>query len=470
MIAKIMRVLALLTFFLTSIAVAKKPNIIIIFCDDMGYGDLSCFGATDWQTPHLDTLAKEGVKLTDFYVATAICSASRASLLTGCYPPRVGITGVLFPNDPIGLNPDETTIAEICKTQNYATAAFGKWHLGDHSSCLPTTQGFDQYYGYPYSNDMWPRGPLEFRKYPELPVYQNDEIIRTEEDQTNNTKELTERSVKFIAENANTPFFLYLAHPQPHVPLYVSPQHQGSSDKGGIYGDVIQEIDWSTGQILAALEKHKLTKDTLILFTSDNGPWQIYGNHGGHTGELRGAKGTSWEGGLRVPAILRYPAQIKPNQTINTPVMTIDLLPTIAKLIDAPLPKNTIDGKDIFPILTGTTKEPAQKAYYFFNQPNNLEAMRMGKWKLQFPHEYRSATKHPGKDGKHGKYTHHKSGLELYDLSQDSSESNNVAKQHPELIAQMQKLAQTMRTKLGDKLTKTSGTENRPPAKTPKTK
>ncbi|MGJ8697379.1 MAG: sulfatase family protein [Verrucomicrobiaceae bacterium] len=461
------RIFGVLLAVTTWLSGVEKPNVVLIYCDDLGYGDVGCFGAEGWETPHIDSIAQEGVKFTDFYVAQAVCSASRCALLTGCYANRLGIHGALFPASTTGLNPEETTLAEVCKSVGYATAMFGKWHLGYQEPFLPVNQGFDEYHGYPYSNDMWPSGPVHFKaKFPQLPVYEGAEIVRRETDQTEMTKTLTERSVAFIEKNKETPFFLYLAHPQPHVPLYVSEERKGSS-KGGLYGDVIQEIDWSTGQVLAALEKAGVEEKTLVIFTSDNGPWMVYGNHGGVTGGLRGSKGTSWEGGVRVPCVMKFPGRLKAGSVVKTPVMTIDLLPTIAGLIGAALPEKEIDGKDAWKVLTGEREESVQEAYFFFYGRGNLEAMRMGKWKLQFPHKWRDEKTHPGKDGLPGKYLFPTVGLELFDLEADRNETRDVSAEHPEVMARMQALADQKRAELGDGFKKLKGLDNREPGKAP---
>lgn len=458
---------ALFLFLPSFCLAAAKPNVVLIFCDDLGYGDLGCFGAKGWTTPQIDSIAKDGVRFTDFYSAQAVCSASRCSLLTGCYANRLGVHGALFPGSQTGLHPEETTLAEICKSQNYTTAAFGKWHLGYQEPFLPTNQGFDEYHGYPYSNDMWPSGPVRFMpKYPKLPVYENTEIVRREVDQTNMTTTLTERSVAFIEKNKEKPFFLYLAHPQPHVPLFVADERRGKSEQG-LYGDVIQEIDWSTGQILDALKKNKLDESTLVIFTSDNGPWMVYGNHAGGTDGLKGQKGSSFEGGVRVPCVMKWPGKLKAGLEVNTPFMTIDLLPTIAKLIGADLPDKKIDGKDAWPVITGVQKDPVQEAYFFFYGRGNLEAMRMGKWKLHFPRKWRDGKSEPAHDGHAGKYRWPTVGLELFDLINDRNETRDVSADFPEVMAKMQKLADAKRIELGDGFKKIKGTENRAPGNAP---
>lgn len=318
------------------------------------------------------------------------------------------------------------TLGEICQQASYATAAYGKWHLGHHRQHLAVHHGFDDFFGFPYSNDMWPSGPVEFGKsWPRLPLIEDDEVIVTVEDQTYTTKWLTERSLRFITANQEEPFFLYLAHPQPHVPLYVSPEREGSSAQG-LYGDVLQEIDWSTGEILPTLAELGLEENTWVILTSDNGPWMTYGNHGGTVGLLRGSKGTSWEGGVRVPCVMRWPSKIKPQQVRDDLWGTIDHLPTIAGLLEVPLPEHKIDGADAWPMISGAEEGPVQEAYFYYYGGNNLEAMRMGPWKLIFPHKWRDERSEPGSDGFRGKYLWPKTGLELYNLDDDLAESENV--------------------------------------------
>ncbi|MGJ8726540.1 MAG: sulfatase family protein [Roseibacillus sp.] len=451
-----MKVLILL-FALVLPILAERPNIVLIYCDDLGYGDLSCQGAEGWATPNIDRLAEEGIRFTDFHVAQAVCSASRAALLTGCYANRIDIAGALGPGSKNGIHEDEVTLGEVCQQAGYATAAFGKWHLGHYPQFLPVHHGFDDYFGYPYSNDMWPSGPVEMKpKWPRLPLIEDDEVIVTVEDQTYMTKWLTERSVRFIRENQERPFFLYLAHPQPHVPLYVSPERAGSSSNG-LYGDVMQEIDWSTGEILKTLDELKLSENTWVIFTSDNGPWMTYGNHGGLVGPLRGSKGTSWEGGVRVPCVMRWPAQFEAGLVRNELWMTIDLLPTIAGLLEVPLPEHAIDGEDAWPMLSGAVEGPVQEAYFFYYGRNNLEAMRMGPWKLIFPHKWRDERSEPGQDGMRGTYLWPKSDLELYNVDEDIGETENVIDQHPAILASMQRLAEEMRADLGDDFQKKIG-------------
>ena len=470
-----MRILVLGAALLLSAAgaasAADTPNVVLIFTDDQGYADVGCFGAKGFHTPNLDRLAKQGVKLTDFHVSQAVCSASRASLLTGCYANRVGIHGALGPNARHGIHADETTLAEVCKSKGYATGMVGKWHLGHHPPFLPTRHGFDSYFGLPYSNDMWPEHP-EAKKgtYPPLPLLENEKAVNanvTAADQAKLTTQYTEHAVRFIAQNKAKPFFLYVAHSMPHVPLFVSGKYEGASQQGR-YGDVIQEIDWSVGEIVKALDEYKLAQNTLVIFASDNGPWLSYGNHAGSAGQLREGKGTSWEGGVRVPFIARWPGKIPADSTCNIPAMTIDILPTVAKLIGAELPKRTIDGKDIFPLLQcAPDADMAHEAYFHYYAANELQAVRTRAWKLVLPHSYRTMAGQPqGADGKPGRYKQVKlEKPELYHLSQDPGETKNVADANPKVVKQLLELADKARDDLGDSLTKRKGKGAREPGR-----
>jgi len=454
----------------------RPPNLVLMFTDDQGYGDVGCYGAEGFTTPHLDRLAREGTRFTDFYVSSPVCSASRAALMTGCYHRRVGITGALGPFSKIGLNPDETTLAEICKQRGYATAAFGKWHLGRPEPFLPTAHGFDEYFGIPYSNDMWPfhpgvrHLPMEKRleKWPHLPLIEGTEVIDpqlTPEDQQRLTNQLAARAVDFIDRHHQQPFFLYLAHPQPHVPLFVSDAHAGMTGRG-LYGDVIAEIDASMGRILGALERHGIDDDTLVMFATDNGPWLSYGTHGGSAGPLREGKGTCWEGGIRVPFLARWPGKIPAGSVISEPAATIDLLPTLAKLIDADLPQRKIDGKDIGPLLLGEPDARSPHDALFFHYSGELQAMRSGKWKLILPHRYRSLAGRKGKDdGTPVGYEMLEAGLELYDLVADPGETTELSARRPEVVESLMKKVEAMRAELGDELTGAKGSARRAPGR-----
>lgn len=463
--------IVLLTLILFSCAEKQKegkqevpPNIILIFTDDQGYQDVGVFGSPNIETPNLDQMAKDGLKLSSFYAAQPICSASRAGILTGCYPNRIGIHNALGPGSPTGINSAEMTLAEMLKEIGYRTAIFGKWHLGDSPQFLPTKHGFDEFFGIPYSNDMWPYHPQQGTvfNFGPLPLYENETVLDTITEQSQLTTEITERSVDFINKNKNDPFFLYVPHPQPHVPLFVSNKFKGKS-KRGLYGDVIMEIDWSVGEILAALKENGIEDNTVVIFTSDNGPWLAYGNHAGSALPFREGKGTAWEGAQREPFIMRYPNKITPGKTLDVPVMAIDILPTIAEITDARLPNLTIDGKSAWSLFSGKSDESPQKAYFFYYRVNELMGVRYGKWKMYFPHTYRTMDgQKPGMDGLPGEYKMiDMDEIELYDVTTDISETNNVASDYPEVVDKIKVLANNMRHELGDSLLELEGTNNR---------
>ncbi len=447
---------------------SSPPNIVLILTDDQGFQDIGPNGAIDFQTPHIDQLASEGVVLDNYYAPQAVCSASRAGILTGCYPNRIGIHNALMPNANKGLNPSEVTLAELLKTKGYATGIFGKWHLGDHKEAMPLNHGFDEYFGIPYSNDMWPNHPYQGKwfDFDPLFLYENEKVIDTLTDQSQLTTQITEKSVAFINKHKDEPFFLYVPHPQPHVPLFVSDKFKGKS-KRGLYGDVIMEIDWSVGQIMKTLKENGLEENTIVIFTSDNGPWLSYGNHAGSALPYREGKGTAWEGGQREPFVIKYPKEIPMGKRSHTPVMGIDVLPTLAKQVDASLPDHPIDGKDVWEVFTLKTDKSPQEAYFFYYRVNELHAVRSGDWKLYFPHRYRSMNgQTPGKDGIPGDYIQiDLKEQELYNLVNDERETTNVASLHPEIVKQLNDLADQMRAKLGDNLSgMKSGSETREPA------
>ena len=453
---------------------AKSPNIIIILMDDMGYGDLSVYGALDYRTPNIDKMASEGIRFTNFLAAQAVCSASRSALMTGCYPNRIGISGALFPDAKVGINADEMTIAELLKQKNYATAIYGKWHLGDNKKFLPLQHGFDEYFGIPYSNDMWPFGfdgkpakPEQANKYkmPPLPLIEgNDKVdeIKSLDEQGLLTQKYTARAVNFIKKNKNKPFFLYVPHTMPHIPINASPDFKGKS-KQGLYGDVMMEIDWSIGEILKALKDNGLDKNTLVIFTSDNGPWLNFGNHAGSSGGLREGKMESFEGGLRVPCIMRWKGSMPAGMVCNQLTSTIDILPTIAALCDVKLPKNRIDGVNMLPILRGDMDNQPRKYFYYYYRKNDLQAVRRDNWKLVLPHNGRSYIGHlPGDDGLSGSSSDNiPHPLALYDLRRDPAEAYDVQKKYPEILAELMKVAETAREDLGDDITKTEGKNKR---------
>ncbi|MBA4302258.1 MAG: arylsulfatase [Cyclobacterium sp.] len=440
---------------------SEKPNIILIFADDMAYGDLGSYGARGWETPHLDQLSADGLRFTQFYVPHAVCTASRAALLTGAYANRLGLYGALDHTADHGLNPEEITLAEMLKENGYQTGMVGKWHLGHHPEFLPTRQGFDSYFGLPYSNDMWPKHPESKNYYPPLPLIEGEKTIAYLDDQQELTSWYTYKSLEFIEKNQENPFFLYLAHSMPHVPLFVSDKFKGKSEQG-LYGDVMMEIDWSVGEIRKKLKELGLSENTLIIFTSDNGPWLSYGGHAGLKAGLKEGKGTSWEGGIRVPAIFAWPGKIPAGQVQNQAAMTIDILPTLAKLTNSNLPKLKIDGSDIWPLIQGEEQE--LKPYYAYYNQNELQAVIYGKWKLVFPHVYRTipADAEIRNDGIPVKYSYIRlENSQLFDLSKDMEESLDVSAQNPEIAAMLNRFAAEARADMGDALTKTEGSGNR---------
>lgn len=434
------------------------PNVVIIFCDDLGYGDIEPFGAKQIKTPNLARMASEGRKFTNFYVPQAVCSASRTGLLTGCYPNRVGIYGALGPNSKTGISDKEQTLAELLHDANYRTAIFGKWHLGDKPQFLPTKHGFDQYYGLPYSNDMWPKHPTA--KFPDLPLIENDKVIQIDPDQRLLTAEYTRRAVEFVSKKSDQPFFLYLPHTMPHVPLFVPDDRKGKS-AAGLYGDVIEQIDWSVGQVLQAIKDVGKEESTIVIFTSDNGPWLSYGNHAGSSGGLREGKGTSFDGGVRVPFIVRWPKTIAPGTVCDQPLMTIDLLPTLVGITGAQMPKLPIDGKENKDLLLGTSEAKNDQRPYWFYWGKELHAVRKGKWKLHLAHPY-IHLQEAGKDGQPGKLPTQKLEQALFDLESDPAESKDVDATHPDVLTDLLAEVEKARADLGDSLTGREGNGYRP--------
>jgi arylsulfatase A-like enzyme len=459
----------LLALAATAPATAAEPakrerplNVVIVLADDQGYADVGCYGARGFETPNLDRMARDGVRFTDFYVAQAVCTASRAALLTGCYPNRIGLLSALGPDSKRGVSDKEKTIADLLKARGYATAIYGKWHLGHHAPFLPTRHGFDDYYGLPYSNDMWPKHPTA--PFPDLPLIEGEKVVALNPDQSKLTTSYTERAVKFIAKNKAKPFFLYVAHAMPHVPLYVSDKFKGKS-KRGLYGDVIMEVDWSVGQIREALKENGVEEQTLMLFTSDNGPWLSYGDHAGSAGPLREGKATAWEGGVREPCIMVWPGKIPAGTVCREPAMTIDVLPTVAKLAGAELPPHKIDGLDIWPLISGKADARSPHEAFFFYWDLHLQAVRSGRWKLHFPHTYPTLARKPVGGGRPTTYREAKTGLALFDLEKDPGESTDVADRHPEVVERLKGLADRAREDLGDSATKQEGKGVRPPGK-----
>ncbi len=459
---------ALLMLFSCEEEALNHTNVIIVLVDDMGFGDLGCFGSTANKTPYLDQMAKEGALCTSYYAAQAVCSASRAAVLTGCYPNRIGIHNALMPKAKIGLNHDEITIAEMLKEEGYTTAIHGKWHLGDHQDFLPLNHGFDEYFGIPYSNDMWPLHPQQgpIFDFDILPLYVDTKVVDTLIDQSNLTADITERSVDFIQRNKDNPFFLYIPHPQPHVPLYVSDRFKGKSENG-LYGDVMMELDWSVGQIIETLKSLALDKNTLVIFTSDNGPWLSYGNHAGSSGHFREGKGTAWEGGQREPFIAWMPGTIQADSKVTTPFYAMDLLPTIAHLTGAELPAKKIDGIDSWDLLLGNQSDGLHEAFYYYYKTNELHAIRYGDWKMVFPHQYRTMNgQEPGKDGLPGQYKQIKlTKTELYNLKMDPEEKQDVYSSNLTIVAEIERIASEARKDLGDSLLEIEGKGYRSPGK-----
>lgn len=444
----------------------QSPNVILVFMDDMGYADIGAFGS-DVPTPNLDRMAAEGRRFTNFCVTSPVCSASRSALMTGCYNQRVGINGALMPTAKIGLNPEEETIAEICKKKGYATACFGKWHLGHHSRFLPLNQGFDEYFGLPYSNDMWPWGGTydpargKVANHPPLPLIEGMKTIKPEvtpEDQKMLTTWYTERAVDFIKRHKDEPFFLYLPHSMVHVPLFVSEKFAGKSSSG-IFGDVVMEIDWSMGQIFETLRELKLDKNTLVIFTSDNGPSLRYGTHAGSAAPLREGKNTAFEGGVREPTLFWWPDKIPAGTTCD------QLASTIAHLIGTELPAKKIDGKDIRPLMFGEPGAKSPHEAYAIYGGAQLKAVRDNRWKLVLPQTYPSMVGKPKKnDGTPSERASVKiTSPELYDLQNDISETSDVSKDHPEIVRRLLEEATRFREELGDG--KADGPGVRPPGR-----
>ena len=437
----------------------KPLNVIIIFADDMGYGDLGSFGNPTIKTPNLDQLAVEGQKWTEFYVASPVCTPSRAALLTGRYPIRNGMTShkrsVLFPNSAKGLPPSEITIAEVLKQKEYTTATIGKWHLGHLPEFLPTNQGFDYYYGIPYSNDMkftgdWnernkqledPNFLSDYQSY-DVPLMENETIIERPANQNTITKRYTEKAIEFIQQNKDKPFFLYLAHSLPHIPLFAHPDRVGNS-KRGLYGDVVEEIDWSVGEIIKSLKDLQIDEQTLVVFTSDNGPWLLFKSHGGSSGPLRGGKGTTFEGGQRVPTVFWSPGLVKPG-VVNEMGSTLDLINTVASLTDTELPNDRkMDGYDLSPVLKGIAPESPRNDFYYWSTNADLYAVRSGDWKLHFqiaePVIYWNKTEpleYP----------------ELYNVNTDISELYNLADSNKHIVKQLTDLTIAHKNDLTDSL------------------
>lgn len=481
-----MRTAFALALLLAPLAAAAEPppNVVLIVADDLGYGDLACYGAKNIRTPNLDQLAKEGTRFTDFCVAQPVCTASRAAFLSGCYPNRLGMAGALNHTSTIGIHPDETLLPEILKAKGYATACFGKWHLGTRPVFFPTRNGFDEWCGLPYSNDNGPLHPT-IKGIPPLPLYTNDTITAKDSDQSTFTKLFADKALGFLAANKAKPFFLYIPQVMPHVPIFASEKFKGKSQRG-LYGDVVEELDDSVGRILKALKEHDLEKNTIVIFFSDNGPFLSYGSHAGSAGPFREGKLTTFEGGVRVPFIVRWPGKVPANRVANEFLSGLDLMPTLVKFTGAELPKLKIDGIDLSSILLGESGAKGRETFVYYSG-NELHAVRLGQWKLHLPHEYLTVNGPPGTDGKPANYLKMKpesieqSGIRgiasrhgykvatldfsLFHLERDPGESKNLAADNPKIVAKMRAIAEGYRKDLGDAITETKGTGLREPGR-----
>ena len=467
-------------------AAADSPNIVFILLDDQGYADLSCQGGKGFETPNFDRMAAEGTRFTNFHVGQGVCTASRAALMTGCYPNRVGLGGALNHTSPVGINPDEILLPEICKSKGYATAAYGKWHLGHRPMFSPLRHGFDEFFGIPYSNDNGKQHPT-VHDMPPLPLIEGEKVIELEPDQSYFTKRITEHAVSFIERNKDRPFFLYVPHIMPHVPIHASPAFRGKTQRG-LYGDVIEELDWSIGEIMGAIKKNGLDEKTLVMYTSDNGPFLSYGNHAGSAGPLREGKLTTFDGGMREPCIMRWPGKIPAARVCDEFATTLDVLPTVAKLIGAELPKDRIiDGRDMWPLMAGETGAKSVHDVFYFYSGDELHAVWSRGWKLHLPHPYLTVNGPPGRDGKPANYANMKPesieksgvegiatrhgykvehiGLSLYNMKEDVTEQHDVAAEHPDIVKRLEALAEQARDDLGDSLTGRKGKNRRPPGR-----
>ena len=448
---------------------ADRPNIVFILADDLGHGDVGCYGAKHIRTPNIDRIASEGMRFTNFYVAQPVCTASRAALLSGCYSNRVGMVGALNHTSQTGIHPREKLISSLLKEQGYATAAYGKWHLGHHPMFWPTHRGFDEFFGLPYSNDNGPLHPVT-PDMPALPLYEGDNVVELNPDQSLFTRRITDRAVQFIQAHAKDPFFLYVPHIMPHVPIFASQQWKGKSN-AGVYGDVVEELDAAVGEILDALKQTGIEQKTILVFTSDNGPFLSYGEHAGSAAPFREGKLTTFEGGVRMPCLVRWPGHVPAGTVSDALVAAMDFYPTFAKFCGAPLPNAKLDGIDLSPVFLGKPDAAGREVFWYYSG-DELQAVRKGPWKLHVPHDYLTVAADPGRGGKpsnwgnlqpksiqesgvrgiasrHG-YRVEALPLSLFNLQTDPGETRNCAAEFPEIVSQLQTVVAAARAELGD--------------------
>ncbi|AMV33634.1 Arylsulfatase [Pirellula sp. SH-Sr6A] len=470
--------------FPSAVHAFAPPNVVLIVADDMGYADLGVQGAKGFETPALDKLAKEGTRFTDFYVAQAVCTASRTALMTGCYPNRLGMHGAYNHTSRDGIAAEEWLLPEMLRDRGYATAGMGKWHLGTRLKFHPFRHGFDEWFGIPYSNDNTKYHPTLAAEMPPLPLYDGEEIVELDPDQSLFTKRFTERAIEFIERNKTRPFFLYLPHVMPHVPIFASEQFRGKSQLG-LYGDVMEELDWSVGEILGTLDRLDLDENTLVIFISDNGPFLSYGEHAGSAAPHREGKLTTFEGGVRVPCLMRWKGTIPAQRVCAEPFMGIDLLPTLTEIVGGKPAQLPIDGRSAKGLILAEPDVQAPHEALYFYSGTALQAIRSGRWKLHFAHPYITPAGEPGRAGKpsnfgklapasivqsgvegiatrHGYRIEHLE-LSLYDLSKDPGEQQNVASAHPDVVKRLSEYARAAKQELGDSLTQSKGTGLRPP-------
>ncbi len=477
--------LALLSLFIAGaprLGAAEPPNVVLIVADDMGYADMGVQGARGFKTPNLDRMAAEGTRFTHFYVAQAVCTASRGALLSGCYPNRIGLQGAFNHTSRDGVHEDEWLLPEMFRARGYATGGMGKWHLGTRLKFHPMRHGFDEWLGIPYSNDNTKHHPSLAAEMPPLPFYDGERVAELDPDQAQFTRRLTQRAVRFIERNKARPFFLYLPHIMPHVPLFASEKFKSHS-AAGLYGDVMEELDASVGELLATLRRLGLDQRTLVIFISDNGPFLSYGEHAGSASPLREGKLTAFEGGVRVPCLARWPGRVPKGRVSATPFMAIDWLPTLTELAGGTPPTRKIDGRSVKALLLGEAEMDPPHEILFFYSGRELHAARSGPWKLHFPHSYLTVAAEPGRGGKpsnwgklapkaitssgvegiasrHG-YRVGQLELSLFNLDRDPGETRNVASSNPEVIKRITEAAKRIREELGDSLQNQNGAEVR---------